>query len=75
MPSEVPAPKIPAYQPPVDRKPATLPLSMQANKPHGILNKVVGKILKAPKVKGMFKMMSMKKNPKAITKPKKKKIV
>ena len=65
-------PALPVYAPPKERQPATLPEGM---KPHGILSKFIGKVLKAPKMKASFKMMSTKKNPQPVSKPKKKKVL
>lgn len=70
-------PNLPSYPPPRPRVQAVIPASIaQAEpKPHAILNKVIGRVLKTPRLKGMFKMMTSKKNPRPFTKPKKKKIV
>jgi hypothetical protein len=66
---------IPSYQPPRPHVPAVLPKDLEKlSKPHGILQKVVGRMLKMPKLSPL-KMMSMKKVPKPISKQKKKKIV
>ena len=68
-------PTLPVYQPPKPREPVLLPKDLdKLSKPHGIINKVVGKILKMPKLSPL-KMMSMKKIPKPFSKAKKKKIV
>jgi hypothetical protein len=65
-------PSLPPYEKPVDRQPAVIPDSL---KPHGIINKFIGQMLKAPKMKQSMKMMSMKKNPKPLPKMKKKKVL
>lgn len=70
--NDCPAPALPNYEPPKKRIPAVMPKGME--KPHGIMNKVLGKILKVPKMNPL-KMMSMKKVPKPFSKAKKKKIV
>lgn len=66
-------PTLPTYDKPRERKPATVPKDL--SQPHGIFNKVLGRILKAPKLKTTLRMMNSKKNPKPLTKTKKKKVV
>lgn len=68
-------PSLPVYQPPRERKPATLPPNLEKlSQPHGIINKVVGRILKMPRMNPL-KMMTLKKVPKPLSKPKKKKVL
>lgn len=68
-------PTLPGYEPPRSRQPAILPKDMdKLSQPHGIINKVLGKVLKMPKMNPM-KMMQMKKIPKPFSKPKKKKVL
>lgn len=67
---------IPTYQPPRPHVPAVLPRDLEKlSKPNGIINKVMARMLKIPKMSPL-KMMSMRKIPKPFQrKTKKKKVV
>lgn len=74
-------PGLPAYPKPVERPMAAIPEGLtegelaKLSRPHSVLNKLVGRFLKTPKLKGMFKMTSQKKIQKPVSKPKKKKVL
>ena len=74
-------PCLPVYEKPRMWLKAELPdeIIQRFSKPHGIMNKLTGKLLrknmKAPKMKSMLNLMKLKKVPNPFGKPKKKKVL
>jgi ribosomal protein L13 len=73
-------PGLPTYAPPKERVPATIPTGLEnLTKPHGIMNKLIGRMLpksgKGRQMKASLKLMSLKKIPNPFPKAKKKKVL
>lgn len=58
MSPDAPLPSLPTYDKPAERKPAVLPESVSEVKPHGIINKIISRLLPGKLKAGMPKLKS-----------------